>query len=109
MRVIVFILITYILGLSFVPCSDANIRSEVTAMETQFNEPHNHSEDTTDACSIFCYCNCCSGNITVFEYQLPKIEGIPISIYFDNRMPVLNTPILSNYFGTIWQPPKVDA
>ncbi|MDF2517246.1 MAG: hypothetical protein K0R59_2542 [Sphingobacterium sp.] len=109
MRVIVFILITYILGLSFVPCSDANIRSEVTAMETQLNEPHKHSEETNDSCSIFCYCNCCSGNITVFEYQLPKIEGIPISIYFDNRMPVLDIPISSNYFGTIWQPPKVDA
>ncbi|WP_343559330.1 DUF6660 family protein [Sphingobacterium sp.] len=109
MRVIVFILITYILGLSFVPCSDANMRSEVTVMETQLNEPHDHREDTSDSCSIFCYCNCCSGNITVFEYQLPKIEGIPISIYFDNRMPVLDIPISSNYFGTIWQPPKVDA
>ncbi|MGB3065912.1 DUF6660 family protein [Sphingobacterium thalpophilum] len=108
MRLIVFILITYILGLSFVPCSDTNLRIEETSLEMQVGHSHTHEEDT-DACSIFCYCNCCSGNITVFEYQLPRIDGIPVTIYFDNRMPVFNSTIVSNYFGTIWQPPKINT
>ncbi len=109
MRLIVFILTVYIMGLSFAPCSDANNRCVQTTMETELNQPHSHSDDDGDACSIFCYCNCCSGNITAFEYQIPRIDGIPISIYFDNRLPVLNTTLVSNYFGSIWQPPKVSA
>ncbi|WP_282635991.1 DUF6660 family protein [Sphingobacterium thalpophilum] len=108
MRLIVFILIAYILGLSFVPCSDTDPRIEETTVEMQLSHSHTHEEDT-DACSIFCYCNCCSGNITVFEYQLPRIDGIPVTIYFDSRMPVFNSAVVSNYFGTIWQPPKINA
>lgn len=78
-------------------------------MEIHLNQAHNHDDDSTDACSIFCYCNCCSGNVTAPGYQLPEIVGIPISIYFDRRMPLLNSPIISSYFGNIWQPPKINA
>lgn len=109
MRLIVFILIAYILGLSFVPCSDSNNHCEQSAMEAKLNQTHNHGDDASDACSIFCYCNCCSGNITAYAYQFPQIAGVPVSIYFDNRIPVLNTPILSSYCRSIWQPPKVNA
>ncbi|MGB3107434.1 MULTISPECIES: DUF6660 family protein [Sphingobacterium] len=109
MRLIVFILIAYIMGLSFVPCSDSSNRCEQTAMEIQLNQTHNHSDDASDACSIFCYCNCCSGNITAYAYQFPQIDGVPVSIYFDNRNPLHNTAIVSSYFGSIWQPPKVNA
>jgi hypothetical protein len=63
-------------------------------------------EDEKDDCGSFCTCSCCVHIVSV-NYQLavviddkPFLKASQLSSYYSISLP-------SNYFGNIWQPPKM--
>jgi hypothetical protein len=66
----------------------------------------NHNEHEKEDCGNFCTCSCCVHIVSV-NFQLPLIsidkpigESARLSCYNNISLP-------SNYFGNIWQPPKM--
>lgn len=88
------------------PCSDmhnsCNAKNNLTNKETS----HNHDSDSDDHCSPFCTCSCCSSTVSFIPITTFQIEQ---TIVFGDSSPhlLLDDAIKSNFFGNIWQPPKI--
>lgn len=109
MRLSIYILSLYLLALAVIPCSDVAYTSTVmqdlvVTSTSGHNDPNN---DINDICSPFCQCTCCSitatSKFTSLKLQLAK-PAMPSSTY-----PVWKASFVSNYYGNIWQPPKINA
>ena len=81
-------------------CTD---ESEITVTKTANNADHDGEKDD---CGSFCTCSCCIHIVSV-NFQSPAIgsnkpllKNIQLSTYYSISLP-------SNYFGNIWQPPKM--
>jgi hypothetical protein len=65
-----------------------------------------HDEHEKEDCGNFCTCSCCVHIVSVnFQSQVisidkPLSESAKLSFYH-------NISLSSNYFGNIWQPPKM--
>lgn len=97
----------YLVALSLLPCSDADDHCRDTpAGVEQADGPHDHAGDTGDGCSPLCSCGCCSISIIWFEYSSPGICPL-LQQYTSKKVAMPADFIVSNYYGNIWQPPKV--
>ena len=106
-KFLAYIFSIYFLALMIMPCSDvcAYPSADTTYHMATSKE---HSSDTSDACSPFCLCNCChSSEVTspiflVYEIcvQQPLTEKV---------CPLYHSPLHSDYFISIWQPPKINV
>ncbi|MET3125450.1 hypothetical protein ABID42_000538 [Arcicella rosea] len=100
----------YILVLSCLPCGDVNDCNKVSS-NNQYSlsktKLPKHTEDT-ETCSPFCTCACCGMNIA-FSFHLPALTiEKESSFYTENPIIVYkNESSISNFYGNIWQPPKV--
>jgi hypothetical protein len=103
MKALALIMAIYMLGLSIIPCSDANAKTS-----TQQNKPaqqHEH-EDHEDGCSPFCICSCCNNIVYISTTSLTTI--IATQQYFKKpNTKIENTAIANTYLSNIWQPPKI--
>lgn len=87
------------------PCNDAynNCKNE-----TVLTEDYNHKSDHNDICSPLCSCTCCSISVnpklTSFKIDLTK----PI-VSSKITFPIQDFSFVSNYYGNIWQPPKING
>ena len=88
--------------LFIVPCSDSNNRYGDRVIVSQTTDDH----DKTDTCSPFCQCACCSISMTSLHVYIPELNVLP-SIFIAKKTAIKNVHFISNYFGTIWQPPKI--
>ncbi len=108
MRWLTYILPFYILVLATLPCTDqlaTPIQSNLTQLE--HGPPgHDHSED--DTCTPLCGCACCGAHISevaFFWYESPEQPLVyqVAKSFFRKDSPV------SDYKGSIWQPPRTIA
>lgn len=106
MRWLTYILPLYILVLGVMPCTDQLTTQIPTDMEHSESEPQNHGHREHDTCTPFCSCSCCGAHISqvpFFSYENPEqplIYQLTV-LAFTKHSPV------SEYKGSIWQPPRI--
>jgi len=107
MRWFATIMVIILTVLFVLPCTDGNNRCEGNNVQTS-QAGHNHDQDRDDSCSPFCQCACCSISIATFHFTSPEI-------YVLSQIPVTKNTVIrdvyfvSNYLGSIWQPPQFNA
>jgi hypothetical protein len=108
MKMFTFFMAFYILVLSAIPCSDMHNECRDTNTKTELTQNHDHQQDQDDNCSPFCICSCCNANATVFNLSPFQIKA-PTFFPASQKVTLRNFSFVSNYFGNIWQPPKISA
>ena len=108
MKFLLYMFGIYIVALSIMPCSDASNDCNSEMPYRIQVAGHDHKDDTRDVCTPFCTCTCCrtiTGSKTAFRIAelLKPIEATSIAYPFGNFS------FVSNYYGNIWQPPKISA
>jgi hypothetical protein len=107
MKIIHCLFAIYLIVLSCLPCADLEVSSALHSSQEISTTTDKHSHDTTDNCSPFCVCNCCSSPVFVFVTQY-SFSSINIS-FIDVKIPEYQSVIASSYFGSIWQPPQINS
>ncbi|MFV8271287.1 DUF6660 family protein [Flavobacterium sp. GT2N3] len=103
------ILSIYLIALSFLPCADleANDLAHTAKELSSFNQSHSHNKEK-DSCSPFCICNCCGAQISSYfpttTFNLPTVSAI-----IKLPLPTYKSILTSNFYGSIWQPPQINA
>lgn len=105
MRWIITILTFYMLALSVVPCYDAGNECNDNRRETISAQSHDHKQDKDDVCTPFCTCNCCHSSIVSFNFKPFEFNQVKPAVMVQ-KITVRDFYLFSNYYGTIWQPPK---
>ncbi|MFM1756942.1 MAG: hypothetical protein RL621_1929 [Bacteroidota bacterium] len=106
MKVFIFLMAINILVLSLVPCGDIHSDcSDITA-KTELSQIHDHQQDTGDNCSIFCTCSCCSASIVTLDFKQVQLKK-PTEFSITQKLSIRNFSLVSNFYGNIWQPPKI--
>jgi hypothetical protein len=93
----------YILFLPCMPCTDGT--EPVGNNTTTHSQNQEHEEHEKDSCPPFCSCLCCGQTVATYQnikIQLPVPALKSSTSYFTN-----NIFLCANYFGSIWQPPKL--
>lgn len=100
-----FILSVYLFILPGIACgAEDNCKNEPELLTSRAADEHKHEKE---ACGNLCSCSCCVHIVSVhFRAQLiniekPEGETAKHAFYHNISLP-------SNYFGNIWQPPRVD-
>ncbi len=90
------------------PCRDiedgSHLQMQQTISGTGSGAQHGHHEE--EACSPFCSCNCCGQNYSP-NFHFPKIavKKMLVSSVKEDTYSGIFLP--SDFFGNIWQPPKL--
>ena len=106
MKIFAYFMALYILVLSVVPCSDVHNNCNDKKATTELTQNHDHQQDQDDNCSPFCICNCCQTAMTLnFTNTTFKIKNLFVEI--DVKIANRNFSFISNFYGNIWQPPKI--
>ena len=106
MKAIAFFMAFYILVLGAVPCSDMHNKCNTENSKTELTQNHNHQNDTNDNCTPFCTCACCSASVVALDFAPFHIKK-PAEFSISQKITIRNFSFVSNYFGNIWQPPKI--
>ncbi|WP_369815746.1 hypothetical protein [Arachidicoccus ginsenosidimutans] len=89
------------------PCKDTYTKTNA-AIATISQTDNSHTTNPIDDCSPFCICNCCSSTVALkaagFFLPLSKPVITTKRIY-----PIRDFSFISNFYGNIWQPPKISA
>lgn len=103
MRWLIYILSLYILVLAVLPCTDHLL----TPTQIDFAQvaADSHDQETHDTCTPLCGCSCCGihiSEVSFFWYETPLQPVVYklVNQFFKNHYPI------SDYNGSIWQPPK---
>ncbi len=107
-KIILFIFSLYLLVLPVVSCAEVDgrmdeLQSSVTQTQT---ETHSGNEKKTEDCGAFCTCSCCVHIVSV-SFQSPVIIIDKPLLKSKQQSVYNNISLPSNYFGNIWQPPKI--
>jgi hypothetical protein len=103
MKILIYILCLYFIYLEAVPCLNEihdfihNHHTEATV--NQCDNECNHSDDS---CALFCTCSFCR-ILVIITHQFHLQSSFPL---LNTNTNILNTELLSDYYHTIWQPPK---
>ena len=100
MKFFAYFMALYILVLSVVPCSDVHNNCNDKKATTELTQNHDHQQDQDDNCSPFCTCACCSANVIALDFK-------PTQFSFSQKVAIRNFSFISNFYGNIWQPPKI--
>ena len=106
MKIFAFFISFYILVLSSVPCNDMGNKCNKNSINKEHTQNHDHQQDTDDNCTPFCTCSCCSSSVLEI-YFTPFCIKKPIEFSISQKITIRNFSFVSNYFGNIWQPPKI--
>lgn len=87
------------------PCAD---KEQVGSFE-KITAIHNSTQhQDKDACSPLCICSCCGCQgfdyNSIYVYNLFSVKTI-----IDKKVPEYKSIFTSNFFGSIWQPPQINA
>ncbi|WP_113663115.1 DUF6660 family protein [Pedobacter nanyangensis] len=108
MKWLLFIWAFYLLGLASLPCSDVGNQCKDDGPKMETVKAHNHEKDKDDKCAPFCYCSCCSVSLASFDFKLIEIAQ-PKAIFAEKNLALHHHQLVSNYYGNIWNPPKLTA
>jgi hypothetical protein len=97
----------YILLLPGFPCSDVaecfdDSKIEIANKSTN----HNNHQHENDGCNPFCSCACC-GQVLFPNHQLNNVVTLKPIENLRQQFFYKNIFISSDFFGNIWQPPKL--
>lgn len=106
MKFFAYFMALYILVLSVVPCSDVHNNCNDKKATTELTQNHDHQQDKDDNCSPFCTCTCCSANVIALDFKPFQIKN-PTQFSFSQKVATRNFSFISNFYGNIWQPPKI--
>jgi hypothetical protein len=105
-KVLVLILSVYLLGLCCYPCFEDDCADHDDAPTTEVHAEAGDESDQEEACTPFCFDNCCTTHIIC---QTSFLQ-VPSDFLF-NEQP--NHPYAVTMIGdvpfSIWQPPKIQA
>ena len=102
------VLCVYLSILVVIPCSDTSLECSNTIEQTTTETAHNHNGKTNDSCTPFCFCSCCSLQISAYYFNHSEL-GITIQKYTTPQNIIQDIRFISNYYGNIWQPPKIHS
>ncbi|RTY97223.1 hypothetical protein EKM02_14045 [Flavobacterium sp. RSP49] len=87
------------------PCAD--MEQDVSYNKLIISNQSTQHQDK-DACSPLCICNCCGcqgfAYNTVYAYNLFSVK-----ILIDKKTAEYKSILTSNFYGSIWQPPQINA
>lgn len=109
MKALSIILSIYLLILSCLPCGDVEDCKIEGNEKIAFSETShtNHQEDS-ESCTPFCICACCGTTISSFFNLLNNtVEKQALTTTQKTKIIFSNDPLVSNFFGKIWQPPQI--
>jgi hypothetical protein len=87
------------------PCAD--MKQDVSYNKVTINKESSHTHNK-DACSPLCVCNCCG--CQGFTYNtIHPYNFFAVKIIIDKKVPEYKSILTSNFFGSIWQPPQINA
>ena len=107
MKFFTFIFAIYIMVLSVIPCSDVHNECSDTKANTELAHNHDNQQDQDDNCSPFCFCACCGTSVIVLD-SLPLSLQVPVFFPTTTKVALRSFFFVSNFYGDIWQPPKVN-
>ena len=107
MKLILTIWTFYIMVLTSLPCSDRKNQCDEIIPKIEANQGHEHNQDIDDSCGPFCYCNCCSVNITAFNFKVFEVKQ-PRVVFVIEKVTLRNYALISTSYGNIWNPPKIN-
>ena len=103
MKILCFILSLYVVFLATTPCcSDDNCNDEIKTEQTD-NHSQDHKDSDCNICSPFLTCGTCTG----FNFPTVFFSLTPPAITLTTKIPINYSSFSSNYFPSIWQPPKI--
>ncbi|SPE76491.1 hypothetical protein FLACOL_00472 [Flavobacterium columnare] len=70
------------------------------------NKKHSHSDDD-DLCSPFCVCNCCGIQVLVYQSIISYDFEVFSAINTENKESLYKSIFYTNFYNSIWQPPKI--
>lgn len=108
MRHLAFIFSIYLLALSLMPCSDVPDERQSNAAKRELIKSYSHQADRNDICSPFCTCNCCSTSVSL-KFIPYLIRSVKPNAGTALQYPIRDFTLVSNFYGNIWQPPKINA
>ena len=82
MKIFAFFMAIYILVLSAVPCSDVHIDCNDNSNKIELTQNHDH-------------------HFAPFQIKNPTV------FHISEKVTIRNFSFISNFFGSIWQPPKI--
>ncbi len=99
----------YILVLSCLPCGDVDDCKVADNDKVSFSKTsHSEHQEDTETCSPFCICACCGTNIAYnFFFSTPISEKQTTQYSQKLNIVYTNDSFSSNFYGNIWQPPKI--
>lgn len=108
MKYLAFIFTIYLMGMMVLPCSDAyNECTPTTQANVKVTDNHSHGTDENDNCSPFCNCSCCH---TIVDAKFAAQYSVATKPSFkETKFIFTNQRFVSNYYGNIWQPPKLNG
>ncbi|WP_229250527.1 DUF6660 family protein [Emticicia aquatilis] len=109
MKAFSIILSIYLLVLSCLPCGDVEDCKVVDNEKIAFSETnHSTHQEDTETCSPFCICACCGTNI-VLNFSFSPLISVIEPNFLSEKVTVnfYNTSFISDFYGNIWQPPKI--
>ena len=97
----------YLLALPVVACAGTdNCMDAATELIVKQTADQADHEENEDGCGNFCTCSCCLHIVSV-NFQSPLISIVKPIIKSKKLLFYHNISLPSNYFGNIWQPPKM--
>jgi len=97
----------YIFLLPGVPCTDTDECKDnsQTASVSSFTDHKDHQHEN-ETCNPFCNCTCCA-QIFYPSFQPEKVVAAKPLGNLKQQFFYTNISLSSDFFGNIWQPPKV--
>lgn len=97
----------YFLALPCMPCMDKSECKEQAGTTSITAGSHAGHQDEDESCAPFCNCTCC-GQIVSESSSALKMATVKQPP--DKKQPAFYCSISlpSDYFGNIWQPPRID-
>jgi len=99
MKYLSFILAIYVLLLTAAP----NLVEDKCFNEQTTEQRQNQQDDQSDCCSPFMSCNTCNG----FTVSYASFSVQSFLIYSDLKVSLYDENFASEFFSSIWQPPKI--
>ncbi|WP_310586047.1 DUF6660 family protein [Runella sp. MFBS21] len=106
MKILAVILSIYVLVLSGLPCEDDACHGMNNGKASSSQSNHADHQGDTKCCSPFC--TCCGSNIA-FSFHFPVLVPENRTSFFTQKVKIAfhNDSFFSNFYGNIWQPPKI--
>lgn len=99
----------YLVALSCLPCDDVELNSaahKTVEITSNHDEKSNNHDKENDLCSPFCSCSCCGSQIVSF-FKITTLSFNIVSKNIRTKLPSYTPKFISNFYGSIWQPPQI--